>query len=66
MTRLHIRQRQVLETLVAAGVARNRAEALTWCVELVGRHEKDWLERLRTAATTLESAREDGPDSDRA
>ena len=37
MTRLRQPQRQVLDTLVAAGVARSRADALQWCVRLVGR-----------------------------
>ena len=43
MTRLRQPQRQVLDTLVDAGVARSRADALAWCVRLVGQHEDDWL-----------------------
>src|SRR3954466_3947695 len=34
MTRLRMPQRKVLHTLVAAGVARSRADALAWCVRL--------------------------------
>src|SRR3954465_8874922 len=36
MTRLRQPERQVLDTLVEAGVARSRAHALAWCVRLVG------------------------------
>ncbi len=43
MTRLRQPQRLVLDTLVDAGVARSRSEALAWCVRLVGQHEEDWL-----------------------
>jgi len=39
MTRLRLPERSVLDTLVAAGVARSRADALAWCVRLVGKHE---------------------------
>ena len=37
MTRLRQPERQVLDTLVDAGVARSRSDALAWCVRLVGR-----------------------------
>ena len=43
MTRLRQPQRQVLDTLVDAGVARSRADALKWCVRLVGQHSEEWL-----------------------
>ncbi|MCU1604711.1 MAG: hypothetical protein JWP46_1176, partial [Modestobacter sp.] len=36
MTRLRQPERQVLDTLVDAGVARSRSEALAWSVRLVG------------------------------
>src|SRR3954452_17267673 len=36
MTRLRQRERLVLDTLVDAGVARSRSEALAWAVRLVG------------------------------
>ncbi|MDQ4124474.1 MAG: hypothetical protein M3134_02590, partial [Actinomycetota bacterium] len=35
MTRLRLRERAVLDTLIDAGVARSRSEALAWCVRLV-------------------------------
>src|SRR4051794_27695452 len=42
MTRLRQPERRVLDTLIEAGVARTRAEALQWCVRLVGEHQHDW------------------------
>jgi hypothetical protein len=61
MTRLRQPQRQVLDTLVEAGVARSRSEALGWCVRLVGRHEDDWLAELRQAMTSVADVRAKGP-----
>ena len=63
MTRLRQPQRQVLDTLVDAGVARSRSEALAWCVRLVGQHEDDWLGELREAMTTVADVRAKGPDA---
>ena len=61
MTRLRQPQRQVLDTLVEAGVARSRSDALAWCVRLVGQHEEDWLAELREAMTAVENVRRKGP-----
>jgi hypothetical protein len=61
MTRLRQPQRQVLDTLVDAGVARSRSDALAWCVRLVGQHEDDWLTELRQAMTTVADVRAKGP-----
>ncbi|QNN54665.1 hypothetical protein [Nocardioides mesophilus] len=61
MTRLRQPQRQVLDTLVDAGVARSRSEALAWCVRLVGQHEQDWLAELREAMTHVAEVRHNGP-----
>ena len=61
MTRLRQPQRQVLDTLVDAGVARSRSEALAWCVRLVGQHEEDWLAELREAMTHVADVRTKGP-----
>jgi len=61
MTRLRQPQRLVLDTLVDAGVARSRADALTWCVRLVGQHEGDWLAELREAMTAVADVRAKGP-----
>src|SRR4051812_46724516 len=48
MTRLRQPERQVLDTLVAAGGARSRSDALAWSVRLVGSHAQEWLGELRT------------------
>jgi hypothetical protein len=61
MTRLRQPERQVLDTLVDAGVARSRSDALGWCVRLVGQHEGDWLGELRTAMSTVADVRSKGP-----
>ena len=61
MTRLRQRERLVLDTLVDAGVARSRAEALAWCVKLVGQHESDWLGELREAMSHVADVRTKGP-----
>lgn len=61
MTRLRMEERNVLDTLIDAGVARSRSEALAWCVRLVGHHEADWIARLREAVATIEEARRSGP-----
>ncbi len=63
MTRLRMPERAVLDTLVDAGVARSRSDALAWCVRLVGKHEADWLKDLRDALVHVEKARESGPTS---
>jgi hypothetical protein len=61
MTRLRMRERAVLDTLVAAGVARSRSEALAWCVRLVGDNESAWIEKLRGALGAVNQARGEGP-----
>ncbi len=61
MTRLRQRERRTLDTLVAAGVARSRSDALAWCVRLVADHEGDWVQRLRDALVAVDEVREQGP-----
>lgn len=63
MTRLRIDERRVLDTLVDAGVARSRSDALAWCVRLVGRNEERWMSDLRDAFTRVEEVRSRGPES---
>ncbi len=63
MTRLRQAERLVLDTLVEAGVARSRSEALSWCVKLVGRNEEDWIKQLRDALDVVATARGEGPAS---
>lgn len=61
MTRLRLRERTVLDTLIDAGVARSRSEALAWCVRLVGKNESEWIASLRDALAEVEKARAQGP-----
>jgi hypothetical protein len=61
MTRLRQPERLVLDTLVDAGVARSRADALAWCVKLVGEHADSWLAELRQAMEAVEKVRAQGP-----
>ena len=63
MTRLRQPERLVLDTLVDAGVARSRSDALAWCVRLVGEHEDTWLADLREALRHVEQVRSEGPRS---
>jgi hypothetical protein len=62
MTRLRQSERRVLDTLVDAGVARSRSEALAWCVKLVGEHTDEWLANLRAAMSEVDKLRAQGPD----
>ncbi len=61
MTRLRQPERMVLDTLVDAGVARSRSDALAWCVRLVGRNTDEWLRELRSALEAVERVRASGP-----
>ncbi len=61
MTRLRIGEREVLDTLLAAGVARSRSEALAWCVRFVGQREATWLHDLRTSIESVSKVRAEGP-----
>ncbi|MFF2193751.1 hypothetical protein [Streptomyces sp. NPDC058157] len=62
MTRLRQSERQVLDTLVAGGVARSRADALAWCVRLVGENTDEWLRELRESLDKVRQVRAQGPD----
>jgi hypothetical protein len=61
MTRLRQSERRVLDTLVDAGVARSRSDALAWCVRLTGEHADTWLAELRDALRRVEEVRAQGP-----
>ncbi len=63
MTRLRQSERRVLDTLVDAGVARSRSDALAWCVRLTGENADAWLSRLRDALRHVEQVRDQGPGS---
>jgi hypothetical protein len=62
MTRLRQSERRVLDTLVDAGVARSRSEALAWSVRLVDEHTEEWLGSLRQAMSEVDKLRAEGPD----
>ncbi|MGH8977207.1 MAG: hypothetical protein ACRDV7_03955 [Acidimicrobiia bacterium] len=61
MTRLRMAERQVLDTLVGAGVARSRSDALGWCVRLVRDHQGEWIQQLQDALVAVREARASGP-----
>jgi hypothetical protein len=63
MTRLHMEERQLLDTLIDAGVARSRSEALAWAVRLVADNEAEWVDKLRNAMSEVEELRNEGPAS---
>ncbi|MFF7445320.1 MULTISPECIES: hypothetical protein [unclassified Streptomyces] len=63
MTRLRQPERQVLDTLIAGGVARSRSDALAWCVRLVQQHTDDWLTELRESLEHVQRVRAQGPDT---
>ena len=61
MTRLRQPERRVLDTLVDAGVARSRSDALAWCVKLVGANESEWIDKLRASLQEVRRVRSEGP-----
>ena len=61
MTRLRLGERQVLDTLIDAGVARSRSEALAWCVRLVEKNQAEWITQLRDALVSVSKLRDEGP-----
>ncbi len=61
MTRLRMPERHVLDTLIDAGVARSRSDALGWCVRLVAKNEETWISELREAFAHVEDVRAKGP-----
>ncbi len=63
MTRLLMEERVVLDTLIDAGVARSRSEALAWCVQLVAENEEEWIGKIREAMKAVEDVRAEGPSS---
>lgn len=64
MTRLRQPERQVLDTLIAGGVARSRSDALAWCVRLVQRNTDTWLSDLRDSLQHVQEVRAQGPDAE--
>ena len=64
MTRLRMAEREVLDTLIDAGIARSRSEALAWCVRLVGRNQEEWIGQLREAMEQVAKVRAEGPTAE--
>jgi len=60
-TRLGLDSRQLLDRLVASGIAEHRGHALAWCVDLVQQNEGPWLTRLHEALDTLEHTATQAP-----
>lgn len=61
MTRLRMPERQVVDTLVGAGLARSRSDAIAWCVRLVAERQEEWLADLRSAIGRVEEVARRGP-----
>ncbi len=61
MTRLRLEERRILDTLVGAGVARSRSEAVAWCVREVAEHRGEWFTELADAIAAVESIRNQTP-----
>jgi hypothetical protein len=57
MTRLGRAERDVLDTLVAAGVADTRSAALAYAVRAFAAEHSDWLAEVRTAIEQVEQVR---------
>lgn len=64
MTRLRQRERLVLDTLVAGGVARSRSDAIVWCIRLVQRNADTWLADLHNSLEHVKQVRAQGPDTE--
>lgn len=63
MSRLRLPERHVLDTLIEAGVAKSRSDAVAWCVRLVGERSETWLSDLRAALVHVEEVRRQGPEA---
>lgn len=61
MTRLRQPERQVLDVLIASGVARSRSEALAWCVRQVHANAENWLADLQESLEHVRRVRDRGP-----
>ncbi|TMD60900.1 MAG: hypothetical protein E6I87_04755 [Chloroflexi bacterium] len=61
MTRLRIKERELLDALVDSGVARSRSHALAWCVKLVADHQGEWVTELKDTVRRLEELRAGAP-----
>jgi hypothetical protein len=57
MTRLDRRERDVLDTLVAAGVADTRSAALAYCVRVFASEHDSWLHEVRGVLEQVQHVR---------
>jgi hypothetical protein len=57
MTRLGRAERELLDTLVAAGVAETRSAALGYVVRAFAKEHADWLAEMRAALVQVEQVR---------
>ncbi len=62
MTRLGRAERDVLDTLIRGGIARNRSQAVNWAIQAFARGRRDWLRQLREAADKLRDISEQAGD----
>ena len=60
MTRLGRAERDVLDTLIRGGIARNRSQAVNWAIQSFARGQRDWLRQMREAVDSLSNIREQG------
>lgn len=58
---LAMAERRVLDTLISAGLATDRADAVGHCIRLVGEHEADWLGDLRDGVAAAPAGRPERP-----
>ncbi len=64
MTRLGRAERDVLDTLIRGGIARNRSQAVNWAIQAFAQGRRDWLRQLREAANNLSNLREQAPGTE--
>ncbi|MSQ22357.1 MAG: hypothetical protein EXR53_03485 [Dehalococcoidia bacterium] len=64
MTRLGRAERDVLDTLIRGGIARNRSQAVNWAIQAFAHGHRDWLSQLREAANNLSKVQEQAPDAE--
>ncbi len=63
MTRLARPERDLLDTLIRGGIARNRSQAVSWAIQSFARDRREWLRQLREAADKLRDIQESASDA---
>ncbi len=64
MTRLGRAERDVLDTLIRSGIARNRSQAVNWAIQAFAQGRRGWLRQLRDAVNNLSTIREQAPGTE--